>query len=82
MVYTICGNVNNLQKSCILIGMVVCLQKKMDIIQELVDRVDGVALTHRPDDAELFIELLTLQKELEVKLLEFDKLYRELLKSK
>lgn len=57
-------------------------EKNMDIIQELVDRVNEVALTHQPDDAELFIELLTLQKELEVKLLEFDKLYRELLKSK
>ena len=57
-------------------------EKNMDIIQELVDRVNEVALTHQPDDAELFIELLTLQKELEVKLLEFDKLYKELLKSK
>lgn len=57
-------------------------EKNMDIIQELVDRVNEVALTHQPDDTELFIELLTLQKELEVKLLEFDKLYRELLKSK
>ena len=54
----------------------------MDIIRELSKRIDEAALVHRPDDAELFIELLTIQKELEVKLFEFDKLYKELLKSK
>lgn len=54
----------------------------MDIINELSKRIEEAALVHLPDDAELFIQLLTLQRELEGNLLEFQKLYEYLTKSK